>query len=196
MIISHQHKFIFIKTRKTAGSSIEKYLTNYLGPDDICTGSEQDGTPRKNTTVTSGHKGYNFFRKKFSSIVNDYFLFAVERNPWDKMVSHYYWAQKNGNWRTREGFDNFIFRHCDKYNDWDKYTNLDGSIIVDKLVKYENLHKEFLALPIPYNNELLHTFVKSDTSREKDYTKMYNEETKNIVANTFRNVIEHFSYTF
>ena len=34
-IISHRHKFIFIKTRKTAGSSIEIFLAGSVGPEDI-----------------------------------------------------------------------------------------------------------------------------------------------------------------
>lgn len=37
MIISHKHRFIFIKTRKTAGTSIEISLARYCGPDDIIT---------------------------------------------------------------------------------------------------------------------------------------------------------------
>jgi hypothetical protein len=37
MIISHEHKFIFLKTRKTAGSSIEVFLAGHLGPDAIVT---------------------------------------------------------------------------------------------------------------------------------------------------------------
>ena len=35
MIISHKYKFIFIKTQKTAGSSIELYLSRFCGKDDI-----------------------------------------------------------------------------------------------------------------------------------------------------------------
>ena len=41
MIISHKYKFIFIKTRKTAGTTIEYNLSKYLGNDDIIAPSEQ-----------------------------------------------------------------------------------------------------------------------------------------------------------
>ena len=37
MIISHEHKFIFLKTRKTAGTSIELALSQLCGPNDIIT---------------------------------------------------------------------------------------------------------------------------------------------------------------
>ncbi|WP_148122540.1 sulfotransferase family 2 domain-containing protein [Spiribacter roseus] len=34
-IVSHRHKYIFLKTRKTAGTSVEALLAKYAGPDDI-----------------------------------------------------------------------------------------------------------------------------------------------------------------
>jgi len=37
MIISHKHKFIFIKTRKTAGTSLEKVLLSICGDEDVIT---------------------------------------------------------------------------------------------------------------------------------------------------------------
>ena len=37
MIISHAHKFIFLKTNKTAGTSIEIALSKFCGPSDIIT---------------------------------------------------------------------------------------------------------------------------------------------------------------
>lgn len=35
MILSHQHRFIFLKTNKTAGTSIEIALSQFCGPDYI-----------------------------------------------------------------------------------------------------------------------------------------------------------------
>jgi hypothetical protein len=35
MIVSHEHRFIFLKTKKTAGTSIELALSQLCGPDDI-----------------------------------------------------------------------------------------------------------------------------------------------------------------
>jgi hypothetical protein len=37
MIVSHAHKFIFLKTKKTAGTSIELALSRLCGPDDVIT---------------------------------------------------------------------------------------------------------------------------------------------------------------
>ena len=37
MIVSHAHKFIFLKTKKTAGTSIELALTELCGPEDVIT---------------------------------------------------------------------------------------------------------------------------------------------------------------
>jgi hypothetical protein len=49
MIISHRYKFIFIKTHKTAGSSMEMALGPLCGPDDVVTpmeSNESSGIPR------------------------------------------------------------------------------------------------------------------------------------------------------
>jgi len=42
MIVSHRHKFIFMKTMKTASSSMEIALSQLLGPDDILTPARED----------------------------------------------------------------------------------------------------------------------------------------------------------
>jgi hypothetical protein len=57
MIISHEHKFIFLKTKKTAGTAIEAALSALCGPLDVITPyreeSEQDrkGPPPQNYRI-------------------------------------------------------------------------------------------------------------------------------------------------
>jgi hypothetical protein len=57
MIISHEHKFIFLKTKKTAGTAIEAALSELCGPRDVITPyreeSEQDrkGLPPQNYRI-------------------------------------------------------------------------------------------------------------------------------------------------
>lgn len=57
MIISHKHRFIFLKTRKTASTSTELILFPECGPDDIV-------TPLTQTDLTRqiGHKARNHLR--------------------------------------------------------------------------------------------------------------------------------------
>lgn len=52
MIISHRYRFIFIKTKKTAGTSIELELAPHCGPDDILTpvNPPVEGHRRQNDT--------------------------------------------------------------------------------------------------------------------------------------------------
>ena len=47
MIVSHAHRFIFIKTRKVAGTSVALFLSQLCGEDDILTPLGPDETLRK-----------------------------------------------------------------------------------------------------------------------------------------------------
>ncbi|MEM6252385.1 MAG: sulfotransferase family 2 domain-containing protein [Cyanobacteria bacterium P01_D01_bin.156] len=60
MIISHKHKFIFIKTTKTAGTSVEIALSRFCGEDDVVTPlMQKDEVMRKEY---GGHGPQNFER--------------------------------------------------------------------------------------------------------------------------------------
>lgn len=201
MIISHKHKFIFIKTRKTAGSSIEKYLYNYLGSDDVCTGSEQDSTPRLNIDINSklykdGHVSHEYIKNNYNYEWNNYFKFAVDRNPWDKMVSMYYWYLHSKPHKVSKGFEHLIMNsNLNSLNDWSAYSDSNGPI-VDQVLTYENLHEQFLDLPIPYNNELQTTFVKSGLRPNQLYQNLYTEEMQQRVRNQFSQMIDYFQFEF
>jgi hypothetical protein len=228
MIISHKYKYIFIKNRKVAGTSVEIYLNNFKGPTDIFT---PISSWHKNH-VPQNYKGYtniisellktNFrYRKrtiieflkrnKFwnhmpallvknrinSEIWDNYYKFAIERNPWDKAISQYYWLKKinkNNDFQFGTYLSNQFFPR-----DYGKYSDLDGKILVDKIIKYEDLNDElnivFNELGIPFEGQL-NIFAKGGYRQIKSYREFYNEETKKIVEDAFNKEIKAFNYKF
>ena len=77
------------------------------------------------------------------SLWESYFKFCFERNPWDKMVSHYYWK-----------IDHYPFTNFEEY--WEMGMNgeitgfketlsakhqymIDGELVVDQIYKFEEL---------------------------------------------------------
>jgi hypothetical protein len=196
MIISHEYKFIFIKTRKTAGSSIEKILLeNLKGTDYIFGGMPPEKMDPINAPYCE-HKGYKWISKNYPKEWDNYFTFAVERNPWDRLVSAYFWYKKIKPVKVKRGFEGFIKSNkLASYNDWQLYGDNNG-IQISRLINYSSLNVELLSIDIPYNGELNSVFLKNDTREIQNYREMYNEECKDIVSREFKNQIKYFNYTF
>jgi hypothetical protein len=112
MIISHTHKFIFIKSFKTAGTSVEAELSNFCSGSDIVT-PMNDYRHNRDENGAFIHKSMNaedFIRLDLPNLQhadaltikgqvtpevwNDYFKFSITRNPWDRAVSYFYWENR------------------------------------------------------------------------------------------------------
>ena len=229
MIISHKYKFIFIKTAKTAGTSIEVFLSKQSGPMDIVTPiapSIAGHKPRNyqgfinpipeilerptrlfsalRQTITSREKFYNHMpaslvkKRVPGQVWNAYFKFCVERNPWDKVLSHYHMHA------AREGgslsLDEYLARGRFPINHF-RYTDRSGAkIIVDRVLRYENLLAElgevFSQLDIPFHGTL---GVKAKSEYRTDrtpYRMVFNDEQRRIVENAFAREIELHGYRF
>lgn len=70
MIISHEHRFVFLHCRKTAGSSITCYLNDFLGPWDLQVGAWED-------VIVSGGS-YNF--RLLSDLCSVSSVFVLPKN--------------------------------------------------------------------------------------------------------------------
>src|SRR4051812_23866543 len=127
MNVSHRHRFIFVRTRKTAGTSVEIALSKFCGPDDIITRDADDalrhelGYPGPQNDVSIPLSAYTFSewrrlllrgeRARFKNhtpaariralvgedVWRTYFKFTIERDPWDKAISLYFWRTRNDN---------------------------------------------------------------------------------------------------
>ena len=229
VIISNKHKFIFIKTAKTAGSTIETLLRPHIDKtQDICCGSFVYKNGSKipptvpscnlpNDNRVEAHMSckdvYDVF---FDGIKpKDYFVFTVERNSYDKSVSHYYWhcRQKmidKGRKIDPRKFEDYLQdiydTKCDMPSCWHRYT-IDNKIAVDKIYQYDNLETIFKDLNNMYGlnidlDQLKTTKVKS-SNRPGKAVKTYYEKGRlsyrkkhpmKIVKWMCRKEIKYFNY--
>jgi hypothetical protein len=205
MFISHDYKFIFIKTRKTAGSSIEKFFLDKLqGTDFIFSGMSAENLPSFNCSFKNAeHNGSNFIQKFYPKEWNNYFKFTIERNPWDKMVSRYYWLSYYKPKKNVYDFDSYIENSKKDVRiatDYPLYT-LDDKVAVDYIMLYENLNKEMnyvcQQIGLKYDDELETIKLKSKhRTKNKKYQEYYNDETRDKIARIFSKEINYFKYRF
>lgn len=200
MIVSYKHRFVFIKTKKTAGSTLEKLMFPYLGTKDVCTGSPRDDTPRINTSSTDGHASWAKIQAAYPSEFRDYFKFTIERNPWDKVVSSYYWHQeiKPDRFGAMD-FETYVMT-CDLLPiDWLNYTDRQGIRRVTAAYKYEEMDVMYEDLNQRFGLDIKdwgNTKLKGDIRKERDYRKLHTNATIERVADLFANEIKTFGYTY
>lgn len=230
MILSHKHKFIFIKTNKTAGTSIEIALSKFCGEDDIITPvAPEDEISRRKL----GYRGPQHYRAPLADygwrdyrnlafrfrpkrryynhmtstevrqfvgedVWNSYYKFCFERNPFDRLVSLYYWRNRK---EPRQSISKFLesgFPVILKKYGYHSYT-MDGRVVVDKVCRYESLRDELEGvrrqLGIPEALEL----PRAKASYRKDrrsYRELLTEGDKVEIARMFRSEIELFNYQY
>ncbi len=269
MIISHKYKFIFIKTYKTAGSSIELYLSKHCGKRDIiipmideddwdyarnwkrfivatgCRSAMREILRADRRAIKSGilQLQHSLRMSTFNpdlplllkndepvpwkyqlvddyshiparevkdmvgkNIWDDYHVFCVARNTWDRLISFYFWAQHK---RAEKGLELSWEEYVERYirtesyytDNYRLYSDRNGNSLVNKIIRYENLDEEFEQvcdkLGIPFSAWRTHPKAKAtQTPREQDYRSLYTPEVRDLVATNFADEIELMGYKF
>lgn len=230
MIISHKYKFIFIKTNKTAGTSIEIALAKFCGKDDIITPNDPKDEAIRKQLNYPGPQNYAapFYEYRFRSLYrliqrqkkkprfyhhmpateikalidervwNDYYKFCFERNPWDRIISLYYWRSKS---KPQPPISEFITSsepHLLNQYGYRLYT-IDDNVVVDRICRFENLEEELdtVGKILGFPGKL--TLPKAKTSFRKGkrhYRDVLNEVDRENIAKLFAKEISLMNYQF
>jgi len=222
MILDDINKFLFIHIPKTGGSTIKNSL--------VCENSDHQYTslgqvlrwrrrhfvpikqPKKLIEKDDEDRIINYhnttYRISRSVAINTYFKFAFVRNPWDRLVSHYYYLVQYWdflkkhpltfkdwvlNSQSKEG-DSFLDNHS--ITQFNYVSNpKTKELLLDFVGRFENLQEDFdkVCKIIDMPSQKLNVI---NTSRHEHYTKYYNEDTKNIIGDHFRKDVEYFGYKF
>ena len=178
MIISHKLKVIYIKLLKVAGSSFEIALSKYCGPDDILTPIVIEGEMQKSMGYSHAARNYEHIKpnpkyyphfkasegQKYlpKDVWDNYLKIASIRCPYDVYISLYYFKkhrfQENKRKALRGNFEEFAIKNervlknlCSLHKG--------GKILIDFLIKYENLGQDIGELEVKIDCPgLLRTF--------------------------------------
>ncbi len=212
MLISHLKKFIYTKTTKTAGTSVESYFEKFCMPD----GEWEFQHAREeyvSETGVIGYRGINSTGKVWfnhmsaanikklagETVWNEYFKFAVIRNPFDRHVSRFFFVNKPTGSR-----DTMIKNFRDWVKDGGVNTDrnvftIDGHVCLDFFIRYENLidgvGQVCRRLEIPFEPERLPHLKASFRDRKISLSDFYDYDAYKIVRQKCEFELNYFRYS-
>ena len=226
MIVCHRFRFIFLKTKKTAGTSVEIALSRFCGADDIITGiSPDDGVLRRELGYRGeqncalpwsrcragdvwrmckrlrrpqfkNHSRASWIRERLPAEIWDgYHKFCVERNPWDRVISLYYWRTRKAAHRPPLGAWLRSVRP-ERLSNFPIYS-IDGEVAVDRVLRFEDLEAGLgeVARDLELPHELALPRTKGTFRRDhRPARQVLDAEAREIIASACAREIELFGY--
>lgn len=207
MIVSHQHRFIFVAIPKTGTHSVRQGLRDHLGERDMEQARlfvEKQFPIPEIARMGHGHISFAEIRPFLGEeTFNDYFKFAFVRNPFDRFVSYCAFAtSREGSFArdpkrvmrhflfTAPPLQHVIFRPQHLF-----LTDMDGRLLVDRLGKVETMQADYDGIcaqigiatsPLDHANR----------SRRGDYRDYYDQELIDGVAKIYARDLELFGYDY
>lgn len=186
---------IFVHIPKTAGVSISQNLFGNLG---------------------GGHKTITDYHLIYSpSEFNRYFKFTIVRNPWDRLVSAYFFLKEGGfkadekEWfdehlASYNTFEEFVLQWVNQENIYTynhfipqyHFVTHRNKLAVNKFYKLENITSAVQDISTKLGVELSLSHKNKTKNRKPDYREYYNSRTKKIINQVYQRDITLFDYTF
>jgi hypothetical protein len=218
MLCSHEKRFIYIKTRKTAGTSVEIFFERFCLPEGQFRESETTNQRITEQGIV-GHREELFERPDFYNhmpasdiksklgreIFETYYKFCTIRNPFDKVVSHFWWHSRSTFDFSSEPFSKikarfaeFVLQGLGSFNDR-KIFMIDGHSVIDEFIRYEHLPTDMAkvckTLDINFCAKLLGNYKSGFRKRQEHFSEYYNAVTKRLVEQEFSWEINHLKYS-
>ena len=200
MIISHKHKLIYIKSLKTAGTSVEIFLSPHCGDKDIVTAispGHRQHKARNHGASYYNHMKPNKIKNKIGkNIFNSYFKFANIRNPWDLVVSRFFRSMairvnENNINITKTNFNSYLSNNKLLNNvNFRQFCFLNDSFVLDDVIRYENLHLDLKRICSRFNidfdiNKLPNAKGNFRKFKNIPYWEFYNDKSIKIVPRIY-----------
>ena len=210
MLISRKYKFIFIHNPKCAGTSIFELLTPYsnmmcrfqntkfyyyssrlFGEKEILSNFRKHIPARDLKTKVTGNTW------------NTHYKFGVCRNPYDRVVSTFFYFKNNNDSVLRRDYEKYAnFREFVrdlpnlKWKDYQHYYLCDakGNILVDQAIKLENLTSDLNTTLRRLNVSTVQLAHRNKSERKKKFETYFDQESTAIVNKVYRKDFEIFGY--
>jgi len=218
MIISHKYKFIYLKGHKVAGSSVLLALGRYCGeadsvylpakgnpPEDVW--QDADWTSSRNLIGLQRESTPNNVRNKIGdNLWNEYTKLTIVRNPWDMMVSSFFWHKRHQdlkNVNLKADFNDWI-KTNEPLNKLKKNISLaidtEGNRILDYYIRFESLQQSYMQFCEKVGIESIDLpRLKSNVRKLRNnetYESFYTNASRNLVHEHSNLYIKEFGYEF
>lgn len=217
MLISHRHRFIYTKTYKTGGTSVESYFEPCcLAPGAWQLSHEREACESEHGVIGFrgahpppalrwwNHMGAAEIRERTGAALwARYFKFCVVRNPFDRAVSAFFFARSKGRWAAEGGSD------AEQLERWlaggglriDREAYLiDGRFALDHVLRHERLAADLEAvcarLGLPWEPERLPRFKAGIRPREAAPEALFTPRARALVEAQCAFELDLFGYAF